>query len=202
MDGFVRAVQGFEEDYKRQKIKYLEGMLWDCFMDFPPTDLTTTLRMEDFLVSYDSEVSKIKNKMLSYINERKKFHPSNRKLLNSGDLAEVSSFFKEVQKKIQSITVSKDSIDNIKNRLSAYIGRIEQFKSANDDINYGADFWFWQKSRAINRKVNYLIALELVDYLNKKSPNFDIFKQISIIRRGIVIQHLKEEEQQLVREHR
>jgi curved DNA-binding protein CbpA len=78
------------------------------------------------------------------------------------------------------------SKSDIKSKLKMYTERIESFKTRSREIDYEHNFLFLKKSRGINRKINYLIALELLNSLSKNSGDFSIFENIEKIRTKII----------------
>jgi hypothetical protein len=88
--------------------------------------------------------------------------------------------------------------EQIKEKLSKYRTRIEKNKNAKEEPDYAHGFWFYEKSRAINRKINYLIAGKLLEFLNSNPGNFSTFEQIVKLRMDIVEQLTEEEKKHYV----
>lgn len=75
----------------------------------------------------------------------------------------------------------------VSEQLLQYTRRIErQVKNGAPDFEYG--FWFFKKSRAVNRKINYLLAVHLVTELQLQAENFNftMFSRINEIRANIL----------------
>lgn len=75
----------------------------------------------------------------------------------------------------------------VSEQLLQYTRRIErQVKNGAPDFEYG--FWFFKKSRAVNRKINYLLAVQLVTELQLQAENFNftMFSRINEIRANIL----------------
>ncbi len=68
--------------------------------------------------------------------------------------------------------------------LDKYICRIETYKDSSNEINYRHGFWFDKDKRAVNRKVNYKLAVSLRDKLSdiNHSSFSDIFNEDEIQR--------------------
>ncbi|SEG40503.1 small GTP-binding protein domain-containing protein [Legionella quinlivanii DSM 21216] len=62
--------------------------------------------------------------------------------------------------------LSSGKIALLKERLEAYISRIESYNNGNR-INFETGFWFFSKSRAANREANYLLAKKMLEQLNQ-----------------------------------
>lgn len=89
-------------------------------------------------------------------------------------------------KTLQSETVS---LEKLHNSLDAYIKKIESYKGAGSDINYKYGFWFFSESRAINRKINYLLAKELQTELSTQPDIKQVFNNIEEKRLAITKRH-------------
>lgn len=76
--------------------------------------------------------------------------------------------------------------------LEKYIARIEKHKTATTgaagpDFSYG--FWFFKKSRAINRQVNYLLAQNLLHDLRCNKSTQETFANINAKRVEVIRTH-------------
>lgn len=71
--------------------------------------------------------------------------------------------------------------------LDAYINRIESYRGAGSDIDYSHGFLFFSKSRAINRKINYLLAKELRQELVDEKDISQVFHDLEERRKTIMV---------------
>ena len=77
-------------------------------------------------------------------------------------------------------------------RLKQYINRIESHTKDNE-IDFGYGFTAFNDSKVVNRKINYLLALELLNQLQSKSPNFACFEDIEKFK-STIVQNLSAED--------
>jgi len=80
----------------------------------------------------------------------------------------------------------KDEPNEIKVKLKKYIDRINGYKSNPNKINYAQGFLFFKKSRAINRKANHLLAIELYKKLSENASVYSTFNNVDDLRRKII----------------
>lgn len=78
-------------------------------------------------------------------------------------------------------------IDDAKKRLEKYINRIKSHKKeGGEDIDFSHGFWFNKESRALSRKMNFIIACKLLNDLQRESPNLDTFTKIQEYKKKII----------------
>jgi len=71
--------------------------------------------------------------------------------------------------------------------LSNYIARIEDKKMPSGENNYRHGFWFASTSRALNRKANYYLAIQLRDMLlNNPGTSLPSKDEIQAIRKELI----------------
>lgn len=77
---------------------------------------------------------------------------------------------------------------NLVHQLEHYIARIDGYKKKNTQNPFMEGFWFYKKSRANNREINYLLAKQLRQKLLEKDEQIsDIFSSIAEKRAQIIL---------------
>lgn len=84
---------------------------------------------------------------------------------------------------------SRNEPIEIKNKLEKYIGRINSYtrRSHPNNIDYAHGFLFFKKSRALNRRVNHLLAIELHQKLTKNNAIYSTFHNVDNLRNNIIL---------------
>lgn len=86
------------------------------------------------------------------------------------------------------VIVDENLVNEVIKKLQKYIDRISSYHVRNAmDINFKHGFLFFRESRALNRKANYKLAVELKEELEKRGDGFkntkgikDLFSDCSI----------------------
>ncbi len=93
---------------------------------------------------------------------------------------------KKAEEKIKSTArQDPDKTETIKN-LEKYIERIESHKNASNSFDFEYGFYFFKKSRAINREINYLLAKKLLNDLLSSKSSVEVFKDVENKRKELI----------------
>lgn len=123
--------------------------------------------------------------MLDFIEQNFKYAPN-------GERPKDSSDYQMIKKYYDGTLAGKTKADNqtikdLTQRLQTYIDRIKSHKKeGSEEIDFSHGFWFNKKSRALNREMNYYIALTLLNNLQATSPDLNTFKQIETYKGKIL----------------